>query len=207
MYRTILNNAKLKGAPMQQIELIELFKAYKALLNGHFQLSSGLHSNTYFQSALILQYPNKAKKLAMDISQIIEKYKIKVDVIVSPAIGGIIIGHEVGEALGVRVLFTERVNNCVHLRRNFNLTKNENVLIVEDVITTGLSTYEVIECITSTGATAVAIASIVDRRLDDQVKFNVPVLSLLKLKVNYYPKNKCPMCYNNEKIVKPGSRK
>ncbi|MDR0915311.1 MAG: orotate phosphoribosyltransferase [Endomicrobium sp.] len=191
---------------MQQTELTELFKKYKALLSGHFQLSSGLHSNGYFQSALILQYPAQAKKIAMQISHKIKEYKIKVDVIVSPAIGGIVIGHEVGEVLGVRSIFTERVNNFVKLRRNFSLCKNEKVLIVEDVITTGLSTNEVIQHISSTGAIIVAVASIVDRRIDNTLNLNVPIISLLKLQVNNYPKNKCPMCCNNQKIVKPGSR-
>jgi orotate phosphoribosyltransferase len=191
---------------MQQTDLIKLFKKYKALLSGHFQLSSGLHSNTYFQSALILQYPTQAKKLAGEISKKIKEYGIKVDVIVSPAIGGIVIGYCVGENLGVRAVFTERVNNCVKLRRDFKLHINENVLIVEDVVTTGLSTNEVIKHISSIGATVVAIATIVDRRIDDKFKFNVPILSLLKLKVNNYNENKCPMCCENKKIVKPGSR-
>ena len=165
---------------MNQNQMKELFKEHKALLNGHFLLSSGLHSDTYFQSALILQYPKIAQMLAQDLKgKIIEKVK-DIDVIVSPAMGGVIIGHEMGRAFATRAIFTERVDGKVTLRRGFSVGKGEKVLVVEDVITTGLSTREVIESLKITGAEVVAICSLVDRSAG-KVDFGVPRFSLLSI--------------------------
>ena len=191
---------------MNQNQMKELFKEHKALLNGHFLLSSGLHSDTYFQSALILQYPKIAQILAQDLKgKIIEKVK-NIDVIVSPAMGGVIIGHEMGRAFGTRALFTERVNGKVTLRRGFSVGKGEKVLVVEDVITTGLSTREVIESLKITGAEVVAICSLVDRSAG-KVDFGVPRFSLLSLEVKSYKAQDCPLCKNGSIAIKPGSRK
>jgi orotate phosphoribosyltransferase len=191
---------------MQQEELKELFKRNKALLNGHFRLSSGLHSNTYFQSALILQHPEETSKLALELANKVRENNIAVDVVVSPAIGGIIIGHEIGRALNVRALFTERVDGKVLLRRSFTIDKQERVLIVEDVITTGLSTREVINTIKTVGAKVVGVGSLVDRS-DGKIDFGIPRFSLLSLKVENYKEKDCPMCKAGSAIDKPGSRK
>ncbi|MDR0890575.1 MAG: orotate phosphoribosyltransferase [Endomicrobium sp.] len=193
---------------LQEDRFKKLFKQHKALLNGHFQLSSGLHSNTYFQSALILQYPIQAQKLALELTKKIKYSDIKVDVVISPAIGGIIIGYLVGTMLNARSIFTERINGNVSLRRGFKVYDNEKVLIVEDVITTGLSTKEVIKCINKTKARVVAIAAIVDRQIKNMKfdKYNLPIFTLLNLQVKSYTQSSCPMCLKKLAITKPGSR-
>ncbi|MDR1784559.1 MAG: orotate phosphoribosyltransferase [Endomicrobium sp.] len=187
------------------IELKELFKRNKALLSGHFKLASGLHSDTYFQSALILQNPRETARLAKELANKIKGNNIKVDVIVSPAIGGIIIGYEVGRALDVRSVFTERVDGKVCLRRGFSVDKDEKVLVIEDVITTGLSSTEVINSIKSMGAVVVAVGSLVDRS-SGKVEFGVPKFSILTLEVKNYEKYDCPMCKSGSIAIKPGSR-
>jgi orotate phosphoribosyltransferase, Thermus family len=191
---------------MDQNEVRELFKKNNALLNGHFLLSSGLHSDTYFQSALILQHPEEAGKLAAEIVKQINEKGIKIDAVVSPAMGGIIIGHEVARALGVRSVFTERVDGKVTLRRGFSISKDEKIVVVEDVITTGLSTKEVIDSVTPIGANVVAVASLVDRSAG-KVDFGIPRFSLLSLEVKSYKQQDCPMCKEGGEAVKPGSRK
>ncbi|MDR1103921.1 MAG: orotate phosphoribosyltransferase [Endomicrobium sp.] len=191
---------------MLQEDVKELFKRNNALLNGHFKLSSGLHSDTYFQSALILQYPKEAERLGEELAKKIKENNIKVDAVVSPAIGGIVIGQEVGRALSVRAIFTERVDGKVLLRRGFSVSTNEKVLVVEDVITTGLSTREVIETLKANGAQVVAVASLVDRSAG-KVNFGVPRFSLLSLEVKSYKEEDCPMCKEGGIAVKPGSRK
>jgi orotate phosphoribosyltransferase len=191
---------------MLQEDVKELFKRNNALLNGHFKLSSGLHSDTYFQSALILQHPKEAERLGEELAKKIKENNIKVDVVVSPAIGGIVIGQEVGRALSVRAMFTERVDGKVLLRRGFSVSANEKVLVVEDVITTGLSTREVIETLKANGAQVVAVASLVDRSAG-KVNFGVPRFSLLSLEVKSYKEEDCPMCKEGGIAVKPGSRK
>ena len=190
----------------RQEELRELFRKNRALLNGHFKLSSGLHSDIYFQAALLLQYPKEAVRLAEELAKKIKENNIKVDVVVSPALGGVIIGHEMGRALGVRAIFTERVDSKVSLRRGFFVDKNEKVLVVEDVITTGLSTKEVIDSLKSAGAETVAVVSLVDRSAG-KVDFGVPRFSLLGLEVKSFKEDECPMCKAGNNAVKPGSRK
>ena len=191
---------------MLQEDVRELFKRNNALLNGHFKLSSGLHSDIYFQSALILQYPKEAERLGEELAKKIKENNIKVDVVVSPAIGGIVIGQEMGRALSVRAIFTERVDGKVFLRRGFSVSANEKVLVVEDVITTGLSTREVIETLKANGAQVVAVVSLVDRSVE-KVNFGVPRFSLLSLEVKSYKEEDCPMCKEGSIAVKPGSRK
>ena len=191
---------------MLQEDVRELFKRNNALLNGHFKLSSGLHSDIYFQSALILQYPKEAERLGEELAKKIKENNIKVDVVVSPAIGGIVIGQEMGRALSVRAIFTERVDGKVFLRRGFSVSDNEKVLVVEDVITTGLSTREVIETLKANGAQVVAVVSLVDRSAG-KVDFGVPKFSLLSLEVKSYKEEDCPMCKEGSIAVKPGSRK
>ncbi|OEG71835.1 orotate phosphoribosyltransferase [Candidatus Endomicrobiellum trichonymphae] len=190
----------------RQEKLRELFRENKALLNGHFKLSSGLHSDTYFQAALILQYPKEAARLAEELAKKIKENNIKVDVVVSPAMGGVIIGYEMGRALGVRAIFTERVDGKVSFRRGFFIDEDEKVLVVEDVITTGLSTKEVIDSLKSAGAKTVAVVSIVDRSAG-KIDFGVPKFSLLSLEVRSFKEDECPMCKAGSSSVKPGSRK
>ncbi|MDR2252081.1 MAG: orotate phosphoribosyltransferase [Endomicrobium sp.] len=191
---------------MLQKDVRELFKKNNALLNGHFKLSSGLHSDTYFQSALILQYPKEAERLGEELAKKIKENNIKVDVVVSPAIGGIVIGQELGRALSVRAIFTERVDDKVLLRRGFSVSNNEKVLVVEDVITTGISTREVIETLKANGSQVVAVVSLVDRSAG-KVDFVVPRFCLLSLEVKSYKEEDCPMCKEGSIAVKPGSRK
>jgi len=191
---------------MLREDVRELFKKNNALLNGHFKLSSGLHSDTYFQSALILQYPKEAERLGEELAKKIRENNVKVDAVVSPATGGVVIGQEMGGALGVRAIFTERVGGKVLLRRGFSVNENEKVLVVEDVITTGLSTREVIETLKANGAQVVAVASLVDRSAG-KVDFGVPRFSLLSLEVKSYKEEDCPMCKKGGVAVKHGSRK
>ncbi|MDR0799912.1 MAG: orotate phosphoribosyltransferase [Endomicrobium sp.] len=191
---------------MRQGELKGLFEKNGALLSGHFKLSSGLHSDTYFQAALILQYPREAARLAGELAKRIEENNIKVDVVVSPALGGVIIGHEMGRALDVRAIFTERVDGKVSLRRGFSIDKGEKVLVVEDVITTGLSTKEVIDSLKPAGVEVAAVVSLVDRSAG-KVDFGVPRFSLLSLEVKSYKEDECSMCKAGSEAIKPGSRK
>ncbi|MDR1952795.1 MAG: orotate phosphoribosyltransferase [Elusimicrobiota bacterium] len=191
---------------MNQSEVSELFKKNNALLSGHFLLSSGLHSDVYFQSALILQYPKEAEKLAEELGGNLIKNSIKADVVISPAIGGIILGQEIARFLGVRAIFTEKVDGKSVLRRGFHIKENERVVIAEDVITTGLSTNEVINTIKPFGAEIVAILSLVDRSAG-KINFNVPKFSLLNLEVKNYKPQDCPMCKQGDIPIKPGSRK
>jgi len=191
---------------MTQNEVKELFKKNSALLNGHFKLSSGLHSDTYFQSALILQHPQQAEKLAKELAAKLAENNIEIDAVVSPAMGGIVIGYEMGRALKTRAVFTERVDGVVSLKRGFSVEKGEKILVVEDVITTGLSTREVIDALTKHGAEIAAVASLVDRSAG-KVDFGIPRFSLLSLEVKNYKEEECPMCKAGSSAVKPGSRK
>jgi orotate phosphoribosyltransferase len=191
---------------MDSAKVKEMFEKEKALLSGHFLLSSGLHSDTYFQSALILQHPAEAEKLASVLADKILNDVPDIDVVVSPAMGGIIIGQEVAAQIGCRAIFCERVEGKLVLRRGFTLDADEKVLVVEDVITTGLSTREVIEVVVANSAKAVAVASLVDRS-GGKVDFGVPRFSLLSLEVKSYKPEECPMCKEGGTPVKPGSRK
>ena len=191
---------------MKDIEVKSLFEKHNALLSGHFLLSSGLHSDTYFQSALILQHPAEAEKLAALLADKILKETPDIDVVVSPALGGIVVGQEVAAQIGCRAIFCERVDGKLTLRRGFSIEKGEKCLVVEDVITTGLSTREVIDTIKPLGAEIVAVASLVDRS-GGKVDFGVPRSSLLSLEVKSYKAEECPMCKEGGAPVKPGSRK
>ncbi len=191
---------------MNQNEVRELFEKNQALLNGHFLLSSGLHSDTYFQSALILQYPDEAEKLAKALAEQVKTKGIKIDAVVSPAMGGVIIGHEMGRALGVKAVFTERVDGAVALRRGFSVKEGDKVLVAEDVVTTGLSTKEVIDALAKYGVKVAAVVSLVDRS-GGKVDFGIPRFSLLSLDIKSYGSEECPMCKDGSKAMKPGSRK
>src|SRR3989339_1111194 len=193
---------------MEKNDIKQLFEEKNALLSGHFLLSSGLHSDTYFQSALILQYPDIAAHLAAGLAAKLTAAlgTGAVDIVVSPALGGIVIGQEMGRALKTRAIFCERVDGKLLLRRGFEISFGERVAVIEDVITTGLSTREVIGVVESHGGKVVAVASLVDRSAG-KVDFGVPRFSLLSLEVKSYKPEDCPLCRQNIPCIKPGSRK
>jgi orotate phosphoribosyltransferase len=179
-----------------------------ALLSGHFRLSSGLHSEAYLQCAKVLQWPERAGALGGALASLLAPFRASV--VVAPAMGGIIIGHEVGRGLSVRAIFTERVDGEFTLRRGFALEPLERVAVVEDVVTTGKSTREVLDVLRSAGAVPVVCASIVDRRLratggGPEVD-GVPFRSLLALDVPAFEAAACPRCAAGDPIVSPGSR-
>lgn len=173
-----------------------------ALLKGHFLLSSGRHSGEYVQCAKLLQYGDKSEQV---ISVIVEKLKdLDFDVVVGPAMGGILVAYEIGRQTGKRAIFTERVDNVMTLRRGFTIEKGEKVLITEDVVTTGKSSYEAIEVVKSFGGEVVGIASIINRSSGD-IKY--PLYSAIKLDIETYTPDECPLCKEGKPIEKPGSRK
>jgi orotate phosphoribosyltransferase len=187
------------------LDIKNMFLESKALLEGHFVLSSGLHSSFYMQSAKVLQNPKTAELFGKIIALEMKKMNIETDIVVSPAMGGIIIGHEVARALGQNFLFTERVDGEMQLRRGFSLEKDAQVVIVEDVFTTGKSTREVIDLLTNLGANVVCCCSIVDRS-GGTVKFSIPKISLLDLNIQNYEPSHCPLCAKGIEVQKPGSR-
>ncbi|MGA2091532.1 MAG: orotate phosphoribosyltransferase [Endomicrobiales bacterium] len=183
----------------------QLFAESKAMLLGHFLLSSGLHSGIYFQSALVLQHPAFAARLASALAEKVKTTSPVINVVVSPALGGIVIGQEMARALGCRAIFCERVDGKLALRRGFSIEMGEKALVVEDVITTGLSTREVVDVIKFLGADVVGVASLVDRSAG-KVEFGVPFSSLLSLDIKSYQPDQCPLCKEGRPVVKPGSR-
>jgi orotate phosphoribosyltransferase len=188
---------------MTRDEVLTLFRASGALLEGHFRLSSGLHSGGYLQSALVLQHPAHAETLGRAIARLVEP--LGPTVVLSPALGGVVIGHEVGRALGVRAIFAERQEAALTLRRGFTLGASDRVLVVEDVLTTGGSTRETIDVAASAAAAVVGVASIVDRS-GRSVHFGVPFHTLLPITLPAYQPDGCPLCAQGAPIVKPGSR-
>jgi len=185
-------------------EVLKILEKNRALLSGHFLLSSGLHSNRYVQCALVLQYPDYAAFLAGELAKKFGKKKI--DVVVSPAIGGIVIGQEVARALKCRGIFAERVEGKLTLRRGFDIKKGEKVLVVEDVLTTGGSVREILKIVREKKAKPVGIAAIVNRSIKS-LNFAIPVRSLLRLKIKTFDAQHCPLCREGVPLVKPGSRK
>jgi orotate phosphoribosyltransferase len=187
--------------------LLKLFVERGALLEGHFLLSSGLHSPRYLQCALVLMDPPLATRLGAELGQALRALLggTVPGAVVAPALGGVIVAHEVARSLGCRGLFTERQDGTMTLRRGFTLTKGEAVVVVEDVITTGKSTREVIDAATASGARVVAVGSLVDRSAG-VVDLGVPRASLLALDVPTYPADACPLGAGGGRPVKPGSR-
>lgn len=188
---------------MNPEQVIDEFKSTGALLEGHFQLSSGLHSTVYLQCALVLQFPEKAAEFGSAIAR--EFTGEEIQLVASPAIGGIVIGHEVARALGARFVWTEREAGHMTLRRGFTITPGEKTLVVEDVITTGGSTRETIESLKNMGANVVAAASIMDRSAGG-ADVGVPRVALASLKVLSVDPSVCDACKMGEPVVKPGSR-
>jgi orotate phosphoribosyltransferase len=184
-------------------DIYKLFKKSGALLDGHFQLTSGLHSETYFQCAKVLQYPEYNRLLGEKIASYFQS--VEIDVVISPAIGGIVVGQEVGRQLNVRTIFAERKDGNMQLRRGFELSSGEKVLVCEDVVTTGGSVFEVIDVVRSAGAEVVGVGVIVDRS-NGTVDFSVDYTALVQLEVKTYTKETCPMCKKGDQAIKPGSR-
>ncbi len=192
----------------QPDRVLDLFEQTGAYLQGHFRLSSGLHSSGYLQSALVLQYPKHAellgRKLAEALSGWTEKHRI--GSVISPALGGLIIGHEVARASGVRFLFTERdAERRMSLRRGFSIAPGEKLIVIEDVITTGGSTREVIDVVRALGGIAVAGGSIIDRS-GGAADLGIPRVALETLSVPVWEPERCPLCLKGEPVTKPGSR-
>jgi orotate phosphoribosyltransferase len=188
---------------MTRDEVLDLFRRSGALLEGHFRLTSGLHSPGYLQCALVLAQPESAELLGRALAEHVRG--VRTTVVLSPAIGGIVIGHEVARALGVRALFAERQDGSLMLRRGFTLSERDRVLVVEDVLTTGGSTRETMDVARAAGAQVVGAASIVNRS-GGAVKFDVPLESLLEYSLPTYEPEKCPLCAKGLPVVTPGSR-
>ena len=188
---------------MKSEEVLDIYRKTGALLTGHFLLSSGLHSEQYLQSALVLQQPDIASKLCAALAEPFKGSNIQA--VIAPALGGVFVSHETARALGVRALFAERVNGELTLRRGFTIRPGERVLVVEDVITTGKSTKETIEVVKQAGGVAVAAASLVDRS-GGKAELGLPYKSLVTLSVPTYAPEACPLCKAGSTPVKPGSR-
>ena len=184
-----------------------VLKKTKALLEGHFVLSSGLHSAQYVQCAKLLSFPNISNKFTLSLSRKIKKKIKKIDLILSPAMGGIVVGYEMGRLLKKETIFCERVKGKFKLRRGFSIKKNSRVLIVEDVITTGKSSLECVQLIKKSKAKLLGFACLIDRSSKNNLKIkNYKIISQIKLSVPTYKKNNLPMNLKNIPISKPGSR-
>jgi orotate phosphoribosyltransferase len=187
-------------------QVLAEFEKAGALLKGHFILSSGRHADTFLQKALVFQYPKRTAKLCKALAlKIKAKVKKPIDAIVSPAVGGIIPGYETARHLGVPAMFVERQDGVFTLRRNFQLDETSNVIVVEDVISTGLSSREAIDAVRKTGAKVLALACLVDRSAG-AAKFDVPFIPLAKIKVASWEADKLPKHLVGTPAVKPGSR-
>lgn len=189
---------------MKKEDVLNLFKETGAFLEGHFLLTSGLHSPHYFQCARVLQYPMQAQKLCWEIA--CNFMSEKVNLVIAPALGGIIVAHEVARLINARAIFTERENNKMTLRRGFEIKRDEKVLVVEDVITTGGSISEVMELVQEAGGKLIGVGFIVDRS-QNRAQFKVPKFSVIEMDVITYQPEACLLCKQGIPIVKPGSRK
>ncbi len=189
---------------MTETEILSVFKKTEALLTGHFLLTSGRHSDRYFQCAKVLQYPEYTEMLCKMIA---DNFKgAEIDTVIAPAIGGLVVGQEVARLLNKRFIFAEREDGKLALRRGFSLEQNEKVLVCEDVVTTGGSVFETIDIVKSNKAEVVGVGFIVDRS-NGKVNFGYPQFSTLKMDVVSYQPDECPLCREDIELVKPGSRK
>lgn len=185
-----------------KIDVIEILKECDALLEGHFLLSSGKHSNRYVQCAKVLRFPDKAEKI---LSLVVEKIRdLDIDLVVGPAMGGVIVSYELGRQLGKETVFTERKNNIMELRRGFEVKPGARIIIAEDVVTTGKSTIETKKVLEGLGGNVIGVACIANRTKDD---IGMPIYSAIDIDIQVYESDDCPLC-NEGKIdlVKPGSR-
>jgi orotate phosphoribosyltransferase len=190
-------------APMSDADVLDRFRQAGALLSGHFRLTSGQHSPGYLQCALVLQHPAEAERFGAEIAERVRA--LRPQVVLSPALGGIVIGQEVGRGLRVRAIFAERQDGALTLRRGFTLQPGERVLVVEDVVTTAGSTRETIAVARAAGAEVVGAASIINRG-GGPPALDVPFAALATLAVTTYQPDACPMCALGEPVIKPGSR-
>jgi len=190
---------------MTQEDVLQLFKESGALLQGHFLLSSGLHSDCYLQCARVLQVPGKAEKLGYALAKSLQALNDAPDFVIAPALGGILVSHEVARAIGVRGLFAERKDGILVLRRGFQIQPGERGYVVEDVITTGGSTKETIEVVTRAGGIVIAAGSLIDRT-GGKADLGVPRAALAVLDIPTYSPRECPLCKTGSRAIKPGSR-
>ena len=188
---------------MTERETLDLYEGTGALLRGHFQLTSGLHSDVYLQSALVLQHPAHAARLGEALAASFRDDRIQT--VLAPAIGGILVSHEVARALGTRALFTEREGGAMRLRRGFSLTPGERCLVVEDVMTTGGSIREVVGCVEAAGGAVVGVGALIDRS-GGTAPFPVKRVSIATVKAETWKPEECPLCRSGGRAVKPGSR-
>jgi orotate phosphoribosyltransferase len=187
--------------------VIAMMRESGALMTGHFELASGLHSREYVQCALLLEDPQRAENVGALLGDLLRKSVagLSPQVVVNPAVGGLIIGHEVARALGTRCIFAERAGGKMMLRRGFAVAPGERVVVVEDVFTTGDSIREVMDVITAEGAEVVAVASVVNRSIG--ADFGVPTVSLVRARIENYEPSACPMCREGIPVVKPGTKR
>ena len=189
---------------LDEKDILKIFEKTNALLRGHFKLTSGRHSDVYFQCAKVLQYPDYTQKLCSIITDTFKNYDI--DTVLSPAIGGLVVGQEVARQLNKKFIFAERETYDLILRRGFAISKGEKILICEDVVTTGGSVFELIDIVKSNNADVVGIGFIVDRS-NGNVNFDYTQISTIKLDVKSYTPAECPYCREGLELVKHGSRK
>lgn len=187
--------------------VIEMMKTSGALMTGHFELASGLHSREYIQCALLLEDPVRAEETGALLGVLLKDTipGLSPGLVISPAVGGLIIGHEVARALGTRCIFAERVSGVMTLRRGFTIARGEQAVVVEDVFTTGGSIKEVMDVVGAAGGKVVAVGSVVDRSRD--VDFGVPTISLIRARIENYDPPECPMCREGIEVVKPGTKR
>ncbi len=192
---------------MNNEEVLAIFRQSGAYLNGHFRLTSGLHSDSYMQCALVLQYPHLAEQLAKQLAvRFAEKVgDLKVDTVIGPAMGGVVIAQELARVLGCRSMFMERVEGKFTLRRGFSLNKGEKILLCEDVVTTGGSVREVADSLVADGHTVLGICSLVDRS-GGKVEFSVPFIPLMSLTIPAWQPDACPLCASGTPLYTPGSK-
>jgi orotate phosphoribosyltransferase len=189
---------------MEKEKILELFRTTDALQQGHFRLSSGLHSLEYFQCARVLQFPQYNELLSGDIARHFHDWRV--DFVIAPAIGGIMVGQEVARQMRVRGIFAEREDNKMTLRRGFEIKPGERALVCEDVVTTGGSVVEMMELVKAAGGVTIGVASVVDRSTKP-INFGTQFFSLLKMVVPVYKPEICPLCEDKVPVVQPGSRK
>lgn len=192
-----------RATPLTERQVLELYEKTGALMRGHFRLTSGLHSDVYLQSALVLQHPGYAAALGAALAAALGDRGAQT--VLAPAIGGILVAHEVARALDARALFTEREEGVMRLRRGFTLSRGERCLVVEDVITTGGSTREVATCVDEHGGVVVGIGSLIDRS-GGAADFPVARAALACIEASTWPPPACPLCAAGGQAVKPGSR-
>ena len=190
---------------MTQDEVLQMFRDSGALLEGHFRLTSGLHSDRYLQCALVLQHPKQSAALGAALAARLKALGKTPDFVIAPALGGILVAHEVARELGFRALFAERQDGILKLRRGFRIEPGEKAYVVEDVVTTGGSTRETMDVVIQAGGIVLAAGSLVDRT-GGRTDLGVPRVALAVLDIPAFPPDECPLCKSGSQAIKPGSR-